>query len=138
MARQNAFLNGPLKEEVFVAQPERVFVDPDHQKKSFPFSESFIWIKAAPRVLILDLKLTAFSDADHAGCLDTRQKQLWRDTVPWVINFPSCGPFKYLVRRIGLRCLTQQNWRHSISLAQKRESVRFNALTLTVRRREVL
>ncbi|GKB06857.1 retrovirus-related pol polyprotein from transposon TNT 1-94 [Tanacetum coccineum] len=36
-------------------------------------------------------ELTAFSDADHAGCIDTHKKHVWRNTIP---------------RRIGMRCLT--------------------------------
>ncbi|GKD72677.1 retrovirus-related pol polyprotein from transposon TNT 1-94, partial [Tanacetum coccineum] len=28
-------------------------------------------------------ELTAFSDADHAGCIDTHKSTFWRDTVPW-------------------------------------------------------
>ncbi|GKF70602.1 integrase, catalytic region, zinc finger, CCHC-type containing protein, partial [Tanacetum coccineum] len=46
---KTAFLNGPLKEEVYVAQLE------------------------GSKSLDSGLGLTAFSDADHAGCLDTRK-----------------------------------------------------------------
>ncbi|GJR47787.1 hypothetical protein Tco_1315890 [Tanacetum coccineum] len=48
--RENAFLNGPLKEEVYVAQPHKL-VDPDHPKKSVPSKESSIWIKISSESL---------------------------------------------------------------------------------------
>ncbi|GKB19904.1 retrovirus-related pol polyprotein from transposon TNT 1-94, partial [Tanacetum coccineum] len=57
MDMKMAFLNGPLKEEVYVAQPDG-FVDPDHPDK-YPKGFGF--------------ELAAFSDADHAGCVDTRK-----------------------------------------------------------------
>ncbi|GJS02005.1 hypothetical protein Tco_0318513 [Tanacetum coccineum] len=81
-------------------------------------------------------ELTAFSDADHAGCLDTRKSTsggiqfLGDKLVSWMSKetklhcnvfaeaeteyqladmFMKALPedrFKYLVRRIGMRCLT--------------------------------
>ncbi|GJW53012.1 hypothetical protein Tco_0097097 [Tanacetum coccineum] len=75
-------------------------------------------------------ELTAFSDADHAGCLDTRKSTsggiqfLGDKLVSWMPSnkkhmqlteyqladmFTKALPedrFKYLVRRIGMRCLT--------------------------------
>ncbi|GJR96246.1 retrovirus-related pol polyprotein from transposon TNT 1-94 [Tanacetum coccineum] len=47
---KTAFLNGPLKREVYVAQPDG-FVDPDHPEKSLPYKESSIWIEASSRAL---------------------------------------------------------------------------------------
>ncbi|GJS65488.1 ribonuclease H-like domain-containing protein [Tanacetum coccineum] len=41
-----AFLNGPLKEEVYVSQPDG-FVDPDHPEKVFPSMEFSLWIGAS-------------------------------------------------------------------------------------------
>ncbi|GJT87219.1 retrovirus-related pol polyprotein from transposon TNT 1-94 [Tanacetum coccineum] len=57
-----AFLNGPLKEEVYVAQPEG-FVDPDHPEKVYLLRKALY--------------------ADHPNAIDTR-KALLRDTVPLV------------------------------------------------------
>nr|GEU62940.1 Gag-Pol polyprotein [Tanacetum cinerariifolium] len=74
------FLNGPLKEEVYVAQPNG-FVDPDHPEKVYRLRKALYGLKQAPRAT--EYQLT-----------DMFTKALPEDR------------FKYLVRRIGMRCLT--------------------------------
>ncbi|GKA31510.1 retrovirus-related pol polyprotein from transposon TNT 1-94 [Tanacetum coccineum] len=77
------FLNGPLKEEVYVAQPDR-FIDPDHPEKIYRLRKALYGLKQAPRAwgtINMGLwypkgsgfELTAFSDVDHAGCFDTHK-----------------------------------------------------------------
>nr|GEW20862.1 ribonuclease H-like domain-containing protein [Tanacetum cinerariifolium] len=46
---KTAFINGPLKEEVYVAQPE-VFVDPDHPEKVYRLRKALYGLKQAPRM----------------------------------------------------------------------------------------
>ncbi|GJR10616.1 retrovirus-related pol polyprotein from transposon TNT 1-94 [Tanacetum coccineum] len=43
-----AFLNGPIKEEVYVAQPDG-FVDPNHQEKVYRIRKALYGLKQAPK-----------------------------------------------------------------------------------------
>nr|GFA82221.1 retrovirus-related Pol polyprotein from transposon TNT 1-94 [Tanacetum cinerariifolium] len=67
---KTAFLDGPLKEEVYVAQPDG-FVDPDHPEKVYHLRKALYGLKQAPRGS--SFELTAFLDADHAECIDSRK-----------------------------------------------------------------
>nr|GEV18928.1 hypothetical protein [Tanacetum cinerariifolium] len=66
-----AFLNGPLKEEVYVAQLDG-FVDLDHLKKFYRLRKALYGLKLW-YLKDSSFELTASSDADHAGCLDTHK-----------------------------------------------------------------
>nr|GFA46784.1 Gag-Pol polyprotein [Tanacetum cinerariifolium] len=74
---KTAFLNGPLKEEVFVAQPDE-FVDPDHLKKVYQLRKALYGLKQATRAWYDKLSKFLISkgftkDADHARCIDSRK-----------------------------------------------------------------
>nr|GEW35912.1 hypothetical protein [Tanacetum cinerariifolium] len=69
MDMKMTFLNGPLKEEVYVAQPEG-FVDPDYPEKIYRLRKALYGLKQAPMACF---GLTAFLDVDHAGCIDTHK-----------------------------------------------------------------
>nr|GEX09922.1 putative late blight resistance protein homolog R1B-23 [Tanacetum cinerariifolium] len=77
MDLKTAFLNGPLKEEVYVEQPDG-FVDLDHPEKVYRLRKALYRLKQAPRAWYDELSkfliLKGFTkDADHAGCIDSRK-----------------------------------------------------------------
>nr|GEX48694.1 hypothetical protein [Tanacetum cinerariifolium] len=63
-----AFLNGPLKDEVYVAQSEG-FVDPDHPKKVYRLRKALYGLKQAPRAWYDELSkfLTSKGFTKEAG-----------------------------------------------------------------------
>ncbi|GJR42782.1 retrovirus-related pol polyprotein from transposon TNT 1-94 [Tanacetum coccineum] len=84
------FLNGPLNEEVYVAQLDG-FIDPDHPEKVYRLRKALYGLKKAPRVWTSDPPIPMRTEYQLA---DMFTKAL------------SEARFQYLVRRIGMRCLT--------------------------------
>ncbi|GJW08575.1 retrovirus-related pol polyprotein from transposon TNT 1-94 [Tanacetum coccineum] len=136
------FLNGPLKEEVYVAQPDG-FIDLDHQEKAkyalailqkhgmdkcdsvgtqmaikpkldadlsgklidqtnyYSMIGSLMYLTSSrPNIVQAypkdsSFELTAFSDVDHPGCLDTRKStsggiQFLGDKRPYALSWKPC------------------------------------------------
>ncbi|GJY12808.1 retrovirus-related pol polyprotein from transposon TNT 1-94 [Tanacetum coccineum] len=64
-----AFLNGPLKEEVYVAQPDG-FVDPDHPDKVYRLRKALYGLKQAPRAWYDELSKFLISKGFTKGIID--------------------------------------------------------------------
>nr|GEY05534.1 retrotransposon protein, putative, unclassified [Tanacetum cinerariifolium] len=64
-----AFLNGPLKEEVYVAQPDG-FVDHDHPEKVYRLSKALYGLKQAPRAWYDELSKFLTSKGFTKGTID--------------------------------------------------------------------
>ncbi|GJV14176.1 retrovirus-related pol polyprotein from transposon TNT 1-94 [Tanacetum coccineum] len=67
-----AFLNGPLKEEVYVNQPDG-FVDPHHPDKVYHLKKALYGLKYAPIAWYDELSNFMVSKGLSKGCLDTRK-----------------------------------------------------------------
>ncbi|GJS14650.1 retrotransposon protein, putative, unclassified [Tanacetum coccineum] len=66
------FLNGPLKEEVYVAQPDG-FVDPDHPEKVYRLKKALYGLKQAPRASCDELSNLLMSKGFTKGTIDPTQ-----------------------------------------------------------------
>ncbi|GJS27495.1 retrovirus-related pol polyprotein from transposon TNT 1-94 [Tanacetum coccineum] len=66
---KTAFLNGPLKEEVYVAQPD-ILVDPDHPKKVYRLRKALYGLKQAPRAWYDELSNFLISKGFTKGIID--------------------------------------------------------------------
>nr|GEX96556.1 Gag-Pol polyprotein [Tanacetum cinerariifolium] len=97
---KTAFLNGPLKEEAYVAQPDG-FVDPDHSEKVYRLRKALYGLKQAARAWYDELSKFLTSkgftkDADHAGCIDSRKSTsggiqfLGDKLVSWMSKKQNC------------------------------------------------
>nr|GEX12356.1 retrovirus-related Pol polyprotein from transposon TNT 1-94 [Tanacetum cinerariifolium] len=113
MEVKTAFLNGPLNEEVYVAQPDR-FVDPNHPEKVYRLRIALYGLKQAPRATKYQLA-------------DMFTKALPEDR------------FKYLVRRIVKMEILLESTSNKLLVGDLRDSSRihYHMLMLKLQRHTI-
>nr|GEW66757.1 Gag-Pol polyprotein [Tanacetum cinerariifolium] len=72
-----AFLNGPLKEEVFITQPDG-FVDPDHPEKVYRLKKALYGLKQAPKAWYDELsKFLISKEAEYVALSASCAQVMW-------------------------------------------------------------
>ncbi|GKB74149.1 retrovirus-related pol polyprotein from transposon TNT 1-94 [Tanacetum coccineum] len=100
MDMKMTFLSDPLKEEVYVNQPNGL-IDPDHPEKVYHLRKALYGLKQSPRAWYDELSTFLmskgfFKDTDHAGCPDTRKSTfggiqfLGEKLVSWMSKKQDC------------------------------------------------